>query len=269
MLAAAETQQPSPYAVSPEGFVRGYNHNFRYRGHVYHVQTEDYGAAKRYISTHCFSNGAVISSQKTPYPVGLAANYKVEAVVELMKNSHREMIHSLRDGALDSKIEQTLNRNVQKPPVKVDPSAVVFHQSSQTDAVDPTEISANESGSSDLDVDAIRAELTELGCELGGTLFVALIDADSSMSLATVGACLPPESAIDAIVTLYFAEQKIANRLDAGNNAGETMFSLRDQYHFLRPIRGSYFLYVAMDRDACNLAMARHKINASVQLLRL
>lgn len=268
-MLAAPHQQPSPYTVSPEGFVRGYNHNFRYRGHIYHVQTEDYGAAKRYISSHIFSNGAVISSQKTAYPVGLAANYNVEAVVELMKSSHREMIHRLRDGELDTKIEQMLDRNIQK--AKVNPAAptVVFHRPPQNNAVDPSELSANESASSNLDVDAIRAELTELGTKLGGTLFVTLVDADSSMSLTTVGTHPPTESAVDAIVHLYYAEQKIAARLDAGSNAGETMFTLREQYHFLRPIRGSYFLYVAMDRDNCNLAMARHKINASVQQLRL
>ena len=44
--------------------VLGYNHNLRYGGRVFHVQTEDSGTAYARLYTHLFFEGTILSSKK-------------------------------------------------------------------------------------------------------------------------------------------------------------------------------------------------------------
>ena len=43
----------------------GFNHNLKYRGRVYHIQTEDSGEANPHIFTHLVHNGIILSTRKT------------------------------------------------------------------------------------------------------------------------------------------------------------------------------------------------------------
>src|SRR5512134_3905382 len=45
----------------------GFNHNIRYRGKVYHVQTEDGGKGNPQIITHAFQGGEILDSVRTSY----------------------------------------------------------------------------------------------------------------------------------------------------------------------------------------------------------
>ena len=47
--------------------VLGYNHNLRYGGRVFHVQTEDSGQAYARVYTHLFFEGTILSSKKQEY----------------------------------------------------------------------------------------------------------------------------------------------------------------------------------------------------------
>ncbi|MEE9383387.1 MAG: hypothetical protein V3V08_08230 [Nannocystaceae bacterium] len=82
----------------------GYNHNIPHRGRLYHVQTEDSGAAKGHIFTHVFYDGTIIGSKKVKYD-GTAEIERFDAhVVSLMQESHKSMIRDLRRGTFDAKI---------------------------------------------------------------------------------------------------------------------------------------------------------------------
>jgi hypothetical protein len=85
--------------------VVGFNHNFRYRGEVYHVQTEDSGLRNPHIITLLYHGGTILASQKTSY-ADIAKIDNLERVVEdLMKEQHKEMLRRLKDGELDDLID--------------------------------------------------------------------------------------------------------------------------------------------------------------------
>ena len=84
--------------------ILGYNHNFRHRGLVFHVQTEDSGIENPHIFTHLFNGGVIISSRKLTYDSGSAE----EVVKALMQAQHKAMIKDLRGGRFDDKIDEYL-----------------------------------------------------------------------------------------------------------------------------------------------------------------
>ncbi|BCA80654.1 hypothetical protein [Desulfuromonas sp. AOP6] len=82
--------------------VVGFNHNFRYKNEVYHIQTEDGGLKNPHIVTLLYRGGTILASKKTSYADILGTSH-LETVVEgRMKTQHREMIRRLKDGELDA-----------------------------------------------------------------------------------------------------------------------------------------------------------------------
>jgi hypothetical protein len=84
--------------------VVGFNHNFRYQGELYHVQTEDSGVRNPHIVTLLYTGGSIIASRKTSYAHLLQSDNLEKQVEEIMKAQHREMLRRLRDGELDGLI---------------------------------------------------------------------------------------------------------------------------------------------------------------------
>jgi len=82
----------------------GFNHNIRYKEHLYHVQTEDCGVKKATIVTLLYRGGTILSSKRTSY-ADVVQSEEVELVVEeLMKAQHKEMMRRLTKGEFDAKI---------------------------------------------------------------------------------------------------------------------------------------------------------------------
>lgn len=84
--------------------IQGFNHNIRYRGRVFHVQTEDSGLANPHIITHLYHGGVIIASKKTSYADILTSDRRDEVIREIMKEQHRQMLLDLRDGRLDANL---------------------------------------------------------------------------------------------------------------------------------------------------------------------
>jgi hypothetical protein len=80
--------------------VLGYNHNLRYHGRVFHVQTEDSGPAHARLFTHLFFEGTILSSKKEQY----VAEAPEETVKLSMQRLHKEMIRELTHGLHDERI---------------------------------------------------------------------------------------------------------------------------------------------------------------------
>ncbi len=81
--------------------VGGFNTNVRYRGRIFHVQTEDSGPGHPHIVTLLYEAGAILYSKKTGY-ADRKRGADLEAVVrDLMEEQHREMVRRLKEGALD------------------------------------------------------------------------------------------------------------------------------------------------------------------------
>ena len=91
--------------MSRPAFLRaqvGFNNNIKFRGQVFHVQTEDSGLDKPHIITHLFADGGrVIKSHKRSYADAVDRPDVAHHVRSLMKGQHLEMAMLLRDGAFD------------------------------------------------------------------------------------------------------------------------------------------------------------------------
>lgn len=84
--------------------ILGYNHNVRYRGVIFHVQTEDSGIHNPHVFTHLFHGGIILSTRKLVYDADSAE----EAVKSLMQAQHKAALKELKNGRFDAKIDQLL-----------------------------------------------------------------------------------------------------------------------------------------------------------------
>ncbi len=83
----------------------GFNNNVKYKGLVYHVQTEDSGLDKPHIITHVFGDGGrIIKSHKRSYANEVNRPDVTPFVRALMKGQHMEMAVMLREGSFDEVI---------------------------------------------------------------------------------------------------------------------------------------------------------------------
>ena len=53
--------------MKPRSPVLGYNHNVRYAGRLWHVQTEDSGVNNPHIFTHLFHDGTILATKRVDY----------------------------------------------------------------------------------------------------------------------------------------------------------------------------------------------------------
>lgn len=86
--------------------VVGFNHNFRYKGEVYHIQTEDSGVKSPNIVTLLYQGGTILASKKTSYADIAKVDNLDQVVEELMKEQHKEMLRKLKAGEFDAVIER-------------------------------------------------------------------------------------------------------------------------------------------------------------------
>lgn len=94
--------------------IQGFNHNIKYRGIVFHIQTEDYGVKLSQIITHVFVGGNIIVTLKSSYAdVHNAAQMK-EVIRQMMEHQHKEVLKKLVSGTYEREIERNLNLNQQR-----------------------------------------------------------------------------------------------------------------------------------------------------------
>ena len=86
--------------------VVGFNHNFRYKGEVYHIQTEDSGVKSPNIVTLLYQGGTILGSKKTSYADIAKVDNLEQVVEELMKEQHKGMLRSLKTGEYDEVINR-------------------------------------------------------------------------------------------------------------------------------------------------------------------
>lgn len=123
--------------------ILGYNHNVRYRGLVFHVQTEDSGLLNPHLFTHLFYEGVIVSTRKLVYDAG--ANE--EAIKALMQAQHKAVMKDLRKGAFDDKIDQYLGDKPGLEPrgaaaARAKPAAPAAAPAKETSAAPANESSA-------------------------------------------------------------------------------------------------------------------------------
>jgi len=94
----------------------GFNTDFKYKGVVYHVQTEDNGKNNPVIVTLLYRGGAILASKKTSYADILTYDKLDGVVKELMENQHKQIIRDLVSGKF-GKPEEVVEEPVEEEEV--------------------------------------------------------------------------------------------------------------------------------------------------------
>jgi len=87
----------APTARSP---LLGYNHNVKYGGYIFHVQTEDSGPANPHLFTHLFFEGSILASKRGQYEPDLPE----DDVRSMMQAQHKAILKELKQAAFDERI---------------------------------------------------------------------------------------------------------------------------------------------------------------------
>jgi hypothetical protein len=85
--------------------VSGYNHNVKYQGEVFHVQTEDSGLQNPHIKTHVFIGGTIVATERQSYAELVGREDLRAHLTELMQAQHKAVLKELIHGAYDGSIK--------------------------------------------------------------------------------------------------------------------------------------------------------------------
>jgi hypothetical protein len=103
----------------------GFNTNFRYRGVLFHVQTEDSGRDNPRVFTHLFKGGDILASMKGDYSDKLeSASFEAE-VRSLMESQHKAMLKALSRGEHDPLIMERMGAGIFRDQSATDTDATL------------------------------------------------------------------------------------------------------------------------------------------------
>lgn len=92
--------------------ISGFNTNMRYRGVLFHVQSESSGVNNPHILTHLFKGGDILASTKGDYSDKLDSKNRDGEVRAMMEEQHKSMLRALSRGEHDEAIIARLGPDV-------------------------------------------------------------------------------------------------------------------------------------------------------------
>ena len=104
-----------------------------------------------------------------------------------------------------------------------------------------------------------------------GCMCVALVDANSGMTLGRAGSGLDLDLAAAGNTEVVRAKMKTMKSLGLNDAIEDILITLGKQYHIIRPVatKPGLFLYLVLDKSKSNLALARRNCQDVEQLLTL
>lgn len=97
--------------------IPGFNHNIRYRGVLYHIQTEDSGIENPVVTTLLYRGGTILSSKRTSYSDIVNSDKMEEVVKEIMKEQHKLMLFDLKNGVFEKAEKEAVAADPKKEEV--------------------------------------------------------------------------------------------------------------------------------------------------------
>jgi hypothetical protein len=97
--------------------ITGYNTDVRHGEVVFHVQTEDKGAANPFIESMVYVGGQVLATKRANYADLLAAGRDEKEIIALMDHQHRTMIAAIRHGKFDGRLSALTRPKTSPMPV--------------------------------------------------------------------------------------------------------------------------------------------------------
>jgi hypothetical protein len=103
--------------------------------------------------------------------------------------------------------------------------------------------------------------------EIDGVLGACIVDSNSGMMLGSAGggAHINLELAAAGNTEVVRAKRKTMKSLNLNDQIEDILITLGRQYHLLRPLstNDALFIYLALDRNRANLALARHHLSTA------
>lgn len=98
--------------------------------------------------------------------------------------------------------------------------------------------------------------------ELAGARSAALVDSSTGMVLGHAGSGAGLEIAAAANTEVVRAQLKSLGNLGSADAIDDILITMSTQYDIVRPLAAnpSIFLYLAMDKNKSNMALARYKV---------
>ena len=94
----------------------------------------------------------------------------------------------------------------------------------------------------------VEKTLKKLSDSISGFAGAALVDYDSGMALGTLGSGLDLEIAAAGNTEVVRAKMRTMEALNLDDKIDDILITLTTQFHIIRPIGGTLFLYVALSR---------------------
>ena len=107
----------------------------------------------------------------------------------------------------------------------------------------------------------IKQTLDEL-MTLDGAMCASVVDSGSGMMLGSIGSGIDLEVAAAGNTEVMRAKTKTMRALGLNDVIEDILITLGKQYHIIRPSarKDGVFVYLVLDRQRSNLAMARRKV---------
>jgi hypothetical protein len=108
---------------------------------------------------------------------------------------------------------------------------------------------------------------------IDGVIGAALVDYETGMALGSAGGggFLNLELAAAGNTEVVRAKMRTIQSLESGDEIEDILITLGKQYHIIRLLRAArsraLFLYLVLDRNQANLALARHELRRIENLL--
>jgi hypothetical protein len=101
--------------------------------------------------------------------------------------------------------------------------------------------------------------------DIEGCIGACIVDSNSGMTLGSIGGNgIDLEAAAAGNTEVVRAKRKTMKALNLQDSIEDMLITLGKAYHLIRPLQSNdaLFIYLVLDKNKSNLAMARHNLKA-------